>query len=101
MSAIVIDVGKQMNGATFRLNPRTETMLAARVPGWSPAAPASDSVFLWSDRQWDFERMRGPMWTQIVMLLTGLNEGQIREMGGFKFITPAHDHQVVYESLAA
>jgi len=41
------------------------------------------------------------MWTQIVMLLTGLNEDQIREMGGFKFITPAHDHQVVYESLAA
>jgi len=98
MSPITIDVGKQMNGAAFRLSPESSRMLASQISGWSPA---SDSIFIWSDKQWDFERMRGPMWTQVVMLLTGLNEDQIRELGGFKFISPADDHQVVYESLAA
>ena len=98
MFSIVIDVGKQMNGAAFRLNPETKRVLASRIPDWSPA---SDSIFIWSDRQWDFERMRGPMWTQVAMLLTGLNESQIKELGGFKFVSPADHHQVVYESLAA
>jgi hypothetical protein len=95
---IVVDVGKQMNGATFRLNHRTETMLASHIPGW---APPSDSLFVAADTQWDFERMHGPTWTQVVMLLTGLNEEQIRNLGGVRFVSPADDDEVVYESLAA
>jgi hypothetical protein len=45
--------------------------------------------------------MQDPMWAQIVMLLTRLNEEQIEELGGFKFTSPADDHHVVYESHAA
>jgi hypothetical protein len=95
---IVVDVGKQMNGATFRLSHRSETMLASRIPGWSPP---SDSLFVAADTQWDFERMHGPTWTQVVMLLTGLSEEQIRDLGGVRFVSPADHDEIVYESLAA
>ncbi|MFY9820235.1 MAG: hypothetical protein WAM82_02565 [Thermoanaerobaculia bacterium] len=96
MSPIVIEVGKQMNGATFRLSPKTEAMLASRIPNWSPAS----SIFVSFDTQWDFDRLHGPMWTQIAMLLTGLSEEQIQDLGGFVFMTPT-DKEVVFESRAA
>lgn len=38
------------------------------------------------------------MWTQIVILLTGLSEEQIRNRG-CRFVSP--DDEVVFESLAA
>ena len=94
---IEVAVGKQSNGATFQLHPRTRSLLESRFPGWSPVP---SSVFVSSSRPWDYERMQDPMWAQIVMLLTRLNEEQIEELGGFKFVSPADDH-VVYESHAA
>jgi hypothetical protein len=94
---IVVAVGKQSNGATFQLTPKTRAMLESRFPGWSPTP---SSVFVSSSRQWDFERMNDPMWIQIVMLLTRLSEDQIQDLGGFKFVSPADD-QVVYEFHAA
>jgi hypothetical protein len=94
---IEIAVGKQSNGATFELTPKTEAMLKARIPNWSPAP---NSVFVSFDRPWDFGRMQDPMWAQIVMLLTRLNEQQIQELGGFTFIDPV-DHEVFFESHAA
>jgi hypothetical protein len=96
MSPIVIEVGKQMNGATFRLSPKTEAMLASHIPDWSPAS----SVFVSFDTQWDFDRLQGPMWGQIAMLLTGLSEEQIQRLGGFIFMSPT-DKEVVFESRAA
>jgi hypothetical protein len=100
MPPIVVDVGKQMNGATFLLDYRTEAMLSAQIPGW---APPSDRVFLGFDKPWDWERIQGPMWTQIVMLLTGLSEKQIRDLGGFVFIMPSgkEDNEIVFEARAA
>lgn len=96
MSSIVVEVGKQMNGATFRLSPKTEAMLASRIPNWSPAS----SIFVSFDTQWNFERLHDPMWAQIVMLLTGLSEQQIQDLGGFSFVSPT-DKAVVFESHAA
>jgi hypothetical protein len=94
---IVVAVGKQSNGATFQLTPKTEILLKSRLAGWSPAP---NSVFISFDRQWDFERMHDPMWIQVVMLLTRLNEQQIQELGGFTFVDPV-DHEVFFESHAA
>jgi hypothetical protein len=95
MSPIVVEVGKQMNGATFRLSPKTEVMLASRIPDWSPAS----SIFVSFDTQWDFDRLHG-QWAQIAMLLTGLSEEQIQSFGGFIFMSPT-DKEVVFESRAA
>ena len=44
---IEVAVGKQWNGATFQLTPKTETHVEARFPGWSPVP---SSVFLSSSR---------------------------------------------------
>lgn len=94
---IEVAVGKQSNGATFQLHPRTRALLESRLPGWT-SVPSS--VFVYSNKPWDYEHMQDPMWAQIVMLLTRLNEEQIEELGGFKFISPSDAH-VVYESHAA
>ncbi len=85
-----------MNGATFRLSPKTEAMLAAKFPDWSPAS----SIFVSFDTQWDFDRLQDPMWSQIAMLLTGLGENQIQGLGGFVFMSPS-DKEIVFESRAA
>jgi hypothetical protein len=95
---LVIAVGNQGNGATFQLTPKTRKMLESRFPGWS-SAPTS--VFVSYNRQWDFKRMHDPMWSQIVMLLTRLSGEQIRDLGGFQFVSPADDDEIVYESHAA
>jgi hypothetical protein len=95
---IVVAVGKQSNGATFQLTPKTRAVLESRFPGWSPVP---SSVFVSSSRPWDFENMHDPMWAQIVMLLTRLNEQQVQELGGFRFVSPGNDDQIVYESHAA
>jgi hypothetical protein len=95
---IVVAVGDQGNGATFQLTPQTRRMLESRIPGWSRGPSA---VFLAAEREWDFNLMSDSMWTQVVMLLTGLNEERIRGLGGFTFVSPEDDDEVVYESHAA
>jgi hypothetical protein len=94
---IEVAVADQGNGAVFQLTPRTRQMLEARLPGW---ARGPRGVFLEAERRWDFSLMRDPMWAQVVMLLTGLTEQQIQELGGFTFVDPV-DHGVVFESKAA
>ena len=95
---IEVAVGKQSNGAAFELTFETRRMLEARIPGWSSGLSI---VFLASKGRWDFECMQGPMWAQVIMLLTGLREEQIRDLGGFTFVSPEEDDEVVYESHAA
>ena len=82
---IVVAVGKQSNGAVFQLTSGTEALLEAHVSDWSPIP---NSVLISHDRPWDFGCMDDPMWTQIVMLLTRLNEQKIEELGGFTFLDP-------------
>lgn len=94
---IEVSVTKQLNGAVFGLTPETQIMLQSRFPGWSPAP---DSVFISYGRPWDFESMKDPMWTQIVLLLTRLTEQQIQELGGGTFVHPV-SHEVLFESHAA
>jgi hypothetical protein len=96
MSEIIVDVGRQMDGATFRLSPRTQAQLAARKLG----NPLASSLFVTFATKEAFERIHGPMLTQIVKMLTGLTEEQIADLGGFRFVDPA-DREVLFESHAA
>ncbi len=100
---IVVDVGRQMDGATFLLNPRTVMMLTSQIPSWTPPC---DRVFLGFDKYWekpwDWDRIQDHMWAQITTFLTGLTEKQIQDLGGFAFIVPSHRQEmVVFESRAA
>jgi hypothetical protein len=94
---IEVAVGDQGNGAAFQLTPRTRRMLEERLPGWSRGPKG---IFLEAERLWNFSLMRDPMWAQVVMLLTGLTEQQIQDLGGFTFVDPV-DHEVFFESHAA
>ena len=96
MPEIIIDVGRQMDGATFRLSPQASARLAARKLG----NPLASSLFVTFTTQEAFERKHGSMWTQIAMLLTGLTADQIEEEGGFRFVNPA-DRETLFESRAA
>lgn len=96
MSQIVVGVGKQMNGATFQLSPQTRAILASAPSAQLPAS----SVFVAFDTRRAFEEKNGPMWAHIVMLLTGLTEDQIADLGGYTFVSPT-DEEILFESRAA
>jgi hypothetical protein len=96
MAEIIVDVGRQMDGATFRLSPQTRARLTAQKMG----SPLATSLFVTFPIREAFERHHGPMWNQIVMLLTGLSEDQIEALGGFRFVDPAGS-EVLFEYHAA
>ena len=93
MSTIIVEIGKQMDGATFQLSPQTRTALATQTG----RQLLTSSIFVSYDTKRDFEAMHGPFWSHIVALLTGMSEDQIRKMGGFSVVSPTDD-QVLFES---
>lgn len=96
MPRIVIEVGKQSDGATFMLSPWTQVLLEERALAPFPAK----AVFLSFDSRKAFEDPNGPWWEPVAFLLTGLTRQQLREFGGFSIVDPV-EHEVLYESLAA
>lgn len=93
MSKIVIEVGKQMDGATFRLSPKTRVFLSSRFKNLRPPT----SVFVSNETASDFEHYYGPLREQLVMILTGLGENDLQEIGGVEFVAPV-DGKVLLES---
>lgn len=95
VSQIIIDVGQQMDGMTFRLSPRSRIALSARLR--SQSLPSS--VFVSYDTRLDLNSPRKPIWQHIVSMLTGLSEKQIATLGGFRFVLRPDD-EIVFESKA-
>jgi hypothetical protein len=95
MGKIIVDVGKQMDGMTFRLSPRTRLALSSHSHGQSLPA----SVFVSYDTQLDLKASHDLIWKHVVMMLTGLTEKQITKLGGFKFVTPP-DNEILFEAKA-
>ena len=93
MSQIVVEVGKQMDGATFQLSPQTRATLASKTGRQLPAS----SIFVSYETRKSAEAMQGPLWGHIVALLTGLSEDQIHKMGGFSIVSPTDD-EILFES---
>lgn len=81
---IVITIGRQRDGTTYRLHPSSKARVQAQYPTVHPAP----SVFVGYDTQSDFQRIHGPMWKQVAMLLTGLGAQQMRELGGVRLEDP-------------
>ena len=84
MSTIVINIGRQSDGCTYQLNPRSRVEIQSQFPGVHPAP----TVFVGYESQSDFEQIHGPMWKQVAMMLTGLSWEQIEEMGGASLYDP-------------
>jgi hypothetical protein len=96
MPQIVIEVGKQSDGATFMLSPWTKVLLEERSLAPFPAS----AVYLSFDTVKAFEDPNGPWWEPVAFLLTGLTRQQLREFGGFSIVDPV-EHEVLIESQAA
>lgn len=95
MDKVVIQVGRQLDGYTFRLDPRSRVTHAENLPVPLPATSVFVSVD--SETREGLERVYGPMWQQVAILLTGLSEAQLGSLGGSVFIDAANG-QALFES---
>ena len=96
MSKIVVEVGRQMDGATFRLSPKTREFLSSRFKNLPPPS----SVFVSHEQASDSEKYFGSLGDHLPMILTGLGENDLKELGGFEFVSPV-DGKIVFESTPA
>jgi len=90
MRDIIIDVGQQLDGFTFRLNPRTRINMKEKRSGVCPAS----SVFVSYDTRQSFEAVGKSVWKNVAVLLTGLSDSQIRKLGRFVFVNPASGEEI-------
>jgi hypothetical protein len=95
MAKIIVDVGQQMYGMTFRLSPKTRIALSSR----SQSQSLPSSVFVSYETQLDLKSPHRPIWRHVVMMLTGLDEEQITQLGGFQFVMRP-DAEILFESNA-
>ena len=72
---IIVAVGFQSEGATYRLHPTS----AARIRQAFPGARVAPSVYVGYTTRDEFEALHGPMWPQIVILLAGVDSDKLRE----------------------
>jgi hypothetical protein len=72
---IIVAVGFQTEGATYRLHPTS----AARIRQTFPGVRVAPSVYVGYTTREEFESLHGPMWPQIVILLTGVDANTIQE----------------------
>lgn len=71
---LVVALGLQNDGATYRLHPTS----TARIREVFPEVRVAPSVYVGYATRADFEALHGPIWPQIVILLTGLDEEKLK-----------------------
>ena len=72
------------DGITFRLHPSSLERVMRHFPRSRPAP----DVYWATQTQQDYERQHGPIWGQVVTLLTGLAEEQLDQLGGYRIYEP-------------
>ena len=91
---VLIDVGIQRDGYTFRPDPRSRVWLEKNYP----TLPRVASVFIGFDQHQDLQQVPPSIWRQVVQLLTGLSFEEINNIGGF-VVTNPQTEQEVFNSL--
>jgi len=89
----VIRVGHQSDGFAFRLDPRSYR----RIFGEGADKSTRTTLFIGYDTKADVDQYNGPMWEQIVLILTQLPASKIRKLGGYRFIDSVTG-KTLYES---
>lgn len=69
-----INIGRQTDGCTYALDPRSAAAVSKGYPGVHPAP----SIYVGYATRADFETLHGPMWPQIASLLVGLPPEMIK-----------------------
>ena len=71
-------------GTEFRLEPTSQERILTHFPN---ARPAGKVAFPAQVRA-DYERQHGPVWDQVIALLTGIPEDAVTHLGGIRIATP-------------
>ncbi len=90
MDKIIIDVGRQRDGYTFRLHPRSKAELQKKFPG----RHLLTSIFTSYERNCNFESIHGSVLPHVAMVLTGFSENQLEELGGVVFLDPVSGEEL-------
>ena len=93
LERITVWVGKDWDGFTFRLRPKSREMLRSRFP----AASMLPQISISFDTKSGFEAIHGPIYRQVLELLTGLSKEEIDTIGGGVFID-AVSEQAIYDT---
>ena len=85
-----IYVGQQGDGCTYQLHPKSRIRIEQRHPKLNLAP----NVFVGYTTGTEFCKIHGPLWPHIAHILTGLNEKEIREMGGIRIYDPMAEREI-------
>jgi hypothetical protein len=88
---VVIFRSVNRDGETFAIEPRSLERLRAE---FGPALHARPRVFIAHEARPDHEHVLGTVAPQIVFLLTGLPEENLRALGGVTFRDPVTDQDL-------
>lgn len=83
-------------GTEFRLEPASQERILTHFPN---ARPSGQVTFPEQVRE-DFEQQHGPVWNQVIILLTGISEEAIARLGGVRIVDD-EDGQILYEQMSS
>ena len=89
-----------MNGGTvFRLEANSQARIMQHYPNARMRGEVvqPDGVMFPHDVREDFERQHGPVWDEVITVLTGISEEEVAGLGGIRIVTL--NGEVLYERL--
>ena len=86
-------------GIYFRLEPQSQERVMRYFPNakLSGVMKLPEQVLFPSQVRDDYERQHGPVWNQVMIILTGLPEEAIERLGGVRII--GEDGEVLHERI--
>ena len=88
---IIIYRSVNRDGATFALEPLSLDRVRA---AFGAAVRARDRIFITHETRADYDQVQGSIASQIVTLLTGLDEDRLRSLGGVVFRDPVSEQDL-------
>ena len=88
---VVIYQSADREGSTFALSPDSKRALEARFRSSLRPAPR---VFIAHGTDHDFQRIHGSLSRHLLILLTGLEEAQLQEIGDVQFQDPVTERRL-------
>ncbi len=85
---LTIYVGRDMDGFTFRLRPKSLERIRAFLKHKGSDASPLPQVSIGYDVRTDFESINGSIFPHIQQLLTSLEDEEINQLGGIQLIDP-------------
>jgi len=93
MENLIIDVGKQLDGFTFRLNPKSRIKLKERFPGICPISSVFVSYDTYEEKH--FGMLPESVWKYVALMLTGFSDSQFEKSeDGFVFFDPLNNKEI-------